>query len=136
MFVDDVLITPELDRRPARVPDYEAENRALVALAAVMADSPKAVFQKLADTALELCRAGSAGVSVWEPGGPENAFRWQAAAGDYAPYPGGALLRHFSPCGTVLDRDRPLLMADPARLFPCIADLCSPAREVLLVPFH
>ena len=53
----DVLITQDLDSRPARPPDYEAESRALVALA----ESPKSVFQKLADPALHLCRAGSAG---------------------------------------------------------------------------
>ncbi|HEY1187659.1 MAG TPA: PAS domain-containing protein, partial [Gemmata sp.] len=133
--VDEVLITAELDRRPARAPDHAAENRALVALAAVMAESPKRVFQKLADTALELCRAGSAGVSVWEPGGPDDVFRWRAVAGEYAPHAGCTLPRHFSPCGTVLDRGRSLLMTDPVRYFPYIADLSAPAREVLLVPF-
>jgi PAS domain S-box-containing protein len=134
--VADVLITPELDRRPARAPDHAAENRALVALATVMAESPDRVFQALADAALELCRAGSAGVSVWEPGGHDDVFRWRGTAGDYAPYRGDTLPRHFSPCGTVVDCGRPLLMADPVRVFPYIADLCSPVREVLLVPFH
>ncbi len=134
--VDDVLITSELNRRLARAPDYAAENRALVALATVMAESPGRVFQQLADAALELCRAGSAGVSVRELGGPEDVFRWRATAGDYTPYLGGTLPRHFSPCGTVLDRNRSLLMADPARFFPYIAELCPPVREVLLVPFY
>ncbi len=134
--VDDVLITAELGRRPARAPDHAAESRALVELATAMAESPRGVFQKLADTALALCRAGSAGVSVWEPDGPADVFRWQATAGDYAPYLGGTMPRGFSPCGAVLDRNATQLMADPVRFYPYIADLCSPVREVLLVPFH
>src|SRR5262245_52210997 len=42
--------------------------------------------------------------------------------------------RSFSPCGVVLDRKSHLLMADPVRVFPDLAELCSPVREVLLVP--
>lgn len=122
--------------RRTRSADYQAESRALSELAAVMSESPEKVFQKLADTALELCRAGSAGISVWEPGGPENVFRWRATAGAYAPYVGGTLPRDFSPCGAVLDRNASLLMSEPARAFPYILDLAAPVREVLLVPFH
>ena len=133
--IDDVIITPELGRRPARTPDYAAECRALSSLAQAMAESPKSVFQKLADFALELCGAGSAGISVWDPT-EANVFRWRATAGAYAPYVGGTLPRDFSPCGTVLDRNACLLMREPVRVFPYIADLSSPAREVLLVPFY
>lgn len=134
--LDDVLITAELQSRPAPPPNYEAEARALGELAGVMAKSPERIFQKLADTALELCRAGSAGISVWEPGSEHGQFRWHATAGDYARYLNGTMPRDFSPCGVVLDRNAPLLMADPVRFFPDIADLCSPVREVLLVPFY
>jgi len=133
--VDEVLITSELAFRPSRPADHAAEGRALVAIAAAMAESPRSVLQKLADAALELCRAGSAGISVWEPGG-EDVFHWHATAGEYAPYLGGTMPRGFSPCGTVLDRDAALLMADPVRYYPYIAELRSPVREVLLVPFY
>jgi len=44
--------------------------------------------------------------------------------------------RDFSPCGTVLDRNSCLLMADPIRVFPFISELNSPVRELLLVPFY
>ena len=134
--LDDILITPELARRTSHAPDFEAEGRVLVALARVMAESPESVLQVLCDRALELCHAGSAGVSVWDDAGPEAVFRWQATAGDYAPYVGGTMPGQFSPCGVVLERNAPLLMANPHRFFPYIANLCSPAREVLLVPFH
>jgi len=54
-LLDDVLITGELARRPTRTPDYEAENRALTALAEAMAASPQVILQKLVETALDLC---------------------------------------------------------------------------------
>src|SRR5919202_1657451 len=83
--LEDVLATEELARRPARPPDFEAENRALVGLAREMATHPETILQKLADTALELCRADSAGVSIPEPGeGGPGVFRWRAVAGRLA----------------------------------------------------
>lgn len=133
--VDEVLITHQLADRPRRAPDYAAECRALAELAAVMAESPESLFQKLADAALHLCRAGSAGISLRERS-DSDVFRWVAVAGAYTRYRGNTLPRYFSPCGTVLDRNMCLLMADPIRSFPYIEELDAPVREVLLVPFY
>jgi hypothetical protein len=44
--LDDVIIAPELARRPARSPNYAAENRALLALARPMADAPETILQR------------------------------------------------------------------------------------------
>ena len=79
-----MLSTADLVRRPSRPADYAAENRALIALAQVMASSPDAVLQKLADTALTLCRAHSAGLSLLEEGDQKNNFHWRAIAGQWA----------------------------------------------------
>ena len=61
-----MLSTDELRRRPSRPPDHAAENQALIALAQEMAASPEGILQRLADTALSLCRAHSAGLSLLE----------------------------------------------------------------------
>ena len=82
--LDDVLITADLARRPTRSPDYAAEGRALTALAEAMADSPQTILQKLVETALNLCRADSAGISIFEAGGAAGVFRWHAIAGQFA----------------------------------------------------
>ena len=70
-----LLSTAELARRPSRPPDHEAENKALIALAQAMAASPESILQKLADTALTLCRAHSAGLSLLEEGDQKRQFR-------------------------------------------------------------
>jgi hypothetical protein len=68
------LSTAELNRRPSRPPDYAAENRALISLAHEMAASPAGILQALADTALTLCRAHSAGLSLLEKNDQKKNF--------------------------------------------------------------
>jgi hypothetical protein len=49
--LESILCTEELHRRPSRRPDHEKANRALVALATALADSPSTIFQTLAASA-------------------------------------------------------------------------------------
>ena len=42
--LESVLCTEELNRRPTRPPDYEAENRALVSLVQELAESPRTIL--------------------------------------------------------------------------------------------
>ena len=81
--VESVIVTDELSTRPSRGADYEAENRVLLKLAVTMANEPSRVFQELADNARELCRAGSAGISLLDPqtAGADLQFRWVATSG-------------------------------------------------------
>ena len=81
-----MLSTDELRRRPSRRPDHAAENQALIALAQAMATSPEDILQKLADTALSLCRAHSAGLSLLEDGDQKSNFHWRAIAGQWTPH--------------------------------------------------
>ena len=55
--LESILCTEDLQRRPSRAPDYEKENRALVALVSALADSPSTIFQTLAETSWRLRRA-------------------------------------------------------------------------------
>jgi PAS domain S-box-containing protein len=128
--------TAELSRRPSRPPDYESENRALVALATALATAPDGILQKLAETALSLCRAHSAGLSLLENGDRKRNFHWRAIAGVWAPHKGGGTPRSFGPCGTVLDRNVPLLFSHPERDFPYFGDVTPLLEDALLVPFY
>ena len=131
-----VLSTAELNRRPSRPPDHAAENRALIALAQEMAASPEGILQKLADTALALCRAHSAGLSLLEEGDQKTRFHWRAIAGQWAPHLNGGTPRDFGPCGTVLDRNAALLCSHPERDFPYFGEVKPLLEEGLLIPFY
>ena len=132
-----VLTTSELAQRPSRIAEVAAERRALGSLAQTFAAwPPHSVLQKIADTALDLCRAHSAGVSVLDENRGEPVLRWRAIAGALAPHAGSAWPRAASPCGTVLDRNTVELMSQPVRHFPCIESLSPRIEEALLTPFH
>jgi GAF domain-containing protein len=138
--LEAVIITSELGRRPSRPPGYEVESRAVAALMDVMANASgragaDSVLQRLVQTALDLCRAHSAGVSILEKEDGREVFRWRAAAGAWAKFLGGSMPRELSPCGTVIEHNVPILMAHPERHYPYSAD-APPIAEVLLIPFH
>ena len=111
--LQSALSTEELNRRPSRPPDYAAENRALMALTREMATSPAGILQKLAETALTLCCAHSAGLSVLEEVDQKKNFHWRAIAGEWASHLNGGTPRDFGPCGAVLDRNVALVFSHP-----------------------
>jgi signal transduction histidine kinase/ActR/RegA family two-component response regulator len=132
--LESVLCTEELNRRPSRPPDYERENRALVALAQALADSPRTILQTLADTILKIFECDSGGVSLVTKDGKR--FYWPAIAGVWKPYIGEGTPRDFGPCGDVLDRDCPLLFSHFERRYTYFEPVMPPAEECLLVPFY
>jgi PAS domain S-box-containing protein len=133
--LDEVLITHELARRPARAPDHRAENRALTLLSRELVTHPHGVLQRLAELALQLCRAGSAGVSVLERGDHGDVFRWHALAGAHAAAAGATVARADSPCGVVVERNTTLLFDGPARHFASLRFGGPAIHECLLVPW-
>lgn len=132
--VQSVLSTAELSKRPSRAPDYAAESRALIALAEHLATSPVGILQKLAETALKLCGAQSAGISLLEADGQR--FYWPAIAGQWAAHLGGGTPREYGPCGTVLDNNAALLFSHPERDFDYFAPVTPLIEEALLMPFY
>jgi len=132
--LESILYTDELDRRSRRPPDYEIENRALVALAQAMADSPRTILQTLADTILEVFKCDSAGISLLTK--DEKRFYWPAIAGVWKPHIGGGTPRDFGPCGDVLDRNIPLLFRHFERRYDYLQPVAPFTEECLLVPFY
>jgi hypothetical protein len=105
--LESILRTEELNRRPLRAPDYQAENRALVALVSALADSPRTILQTLAEKVREVLQADSSGLGLLTK--DKKRFYWAAIAGAWQPHIGGGTPRNFGPCGDVLDRNVPML---------------------------
>jgi PAS domain S-box-containing protein len=133
--LESILCTEELRRRPSRPPDYEKENRALVALATAMVDPKFNILQTFADTILDITQCDSAGVSLLTKDGGKR-FYWPAIAGEWKPHAGGGTPRNFGPCGDVLDRDCTLLFKHFERRYPYLLPVSPAAEECLLVPFY
>ena len=101
-----------------------------------MAMSPDRILQELSDTALALCHAHSAGLSLLEDDDHMENFHWRAISGEWASHVNGGTPRDFGPCGTVLDRNMPLLFSHPERDFPYFGEVSPLDEEALLLPFY
>lgn len=134
--LESILCTDELQRRPSRPPDYEQENRALVALAQALADSPRTILQTLAETILEVFQAHSAGISLLTTHDGGQRFYWPAIAGLWKQHVGGGTPRNFGPCGDVLDRNVPLMFRHFERRYTYFQPVKPLVEECLLVPFQ
>jgi hypothetical protein len=97
-----------------------------------MAGSPDRILQKLAETALNLCRAHSAGFSLLELDG--SRFYSPVIIGQWACHIGAGTLVDSGPCAAVLDLNAPQLMSRPERHFTYLASVKPPIEEVLIVP--
>jgi PAS domain S-box-containing protein len=101
-----------------------------------LATSPGSILQKLAETALALCHAHSAGLSLLEDGDGRAHFHWRAIAGQWSSHVNGGTPRNFGPCGTVLDRNVAMICSHPELDFPYWAPIRPVLEEGLLIPFH
>ena len=134
--LDSILCTDELRRRAWRPPDYEKENRALVALASALADPQSNILQTLAETILEVTQCDSSGLSLLTKDDGGKRFYWPAIAGMWGPHIGGGTPRDFGPCGDVLDQNRTLLFQHFERRYPYFVPIIPLVEECLLVPFY
>jgi signal transduction histidine kinase len=135
--LEDVLVTYKLRSRRRRKPNSYQENQALHMLAKAMANSPDTLINRLLHTALDLCCAGTAGLSMLEtlPSG-EQVFRWTHLAGALSNHVGGSTPRNFSPCGVTLDLNAPQLFDHPARRFEYLSAAGSEIVEALVIPLQ
>ena len=134
--LESILCTEELRRRPWRPPDYEKENRALVALAGALVESPFNILQTLAETILDVTQCDSSGLSLLTKDNGGKRFYWPAIAGEWKRHIGGGTPRDFGPCGDVLDQNRTLLFRHFERRYPYFIPITPAVEECLLVPFY
>jgi signal transduction histidine kinase len=133
--LEDTLISGELRSRPCRTRNPEAESKAMRTLARVMAHSPRQLPDTLLRLAVELCGAGSAGISLVEtPPESDPILRWTNVAGVLKEHVDGFTPRSFSPCGVALDRKSPQLFSYPARHFRYLSRVQVPVVEALVIP--
>jgi signal transduction histidine kinase/ActR/RegA family two-component response regulator len=133
--LENVVINSELLNRPSKAPNYEAENQALMALVQTLADAPDMILQRLAETALQLCRADTAGISLLAQQDGAEVLRWEALAGVFSDRLNSTMPRDASPCGITIDRNATQLMYMAERVFPALRS-DPPVVEALVIPFH
>lgn len=136
-LLEDIVTTEQLQRRPCRKRDPQQEVDSLRALSDLAVDSADHLIDFFITMPLDLCHAGSGGLSILETDAKgEQKFRWTNLSGKLARFVGGSTPRNFSPCGVTLDHDCPQLFTYPARYFHYFNQIDLPIVEGLVIPFH
>lgn len=133
---DTILITPHLQNRAERAPDYKIESELLGRFSQTLANSPDDILQFISDEVMKVTNAQSAGISIAEFEGTNPILRWHATSGEVKPFLHGTMPRDFSPCGVVLQINSVQLMKKPAEYYEYIQGLGLNVDELLLAPFH
>ena len=120
--------------RSARPADHAAENSALLRLARAQSGSREQLLQEIADAALSLCDAGSAGISLMEGVDAERHFRWLAVAGLCVGLRGKTTAWHECPCRLAVESAEPQLFLRPQDCFPSLQFPGVEIAEGLIVP--
>lgn len=133
MSFTDLLTDSNFRQRPAKARVENRESVALRRLSRTFAESPETVLQELVDTAVTLCGADSAGISLEEP--ENGTFRWIVVAGSFRPYLNGTTPRNYSPCGTCLDSGRPHVYQLNQPYYDFLGVVAEPILDGLLIPW-
>src|ERR1700676_1720403 len=89
--LEEILITDKLRIRPRRIPNLQAEGPALRVLARTLATEPHQLMDTLLEMVVELCHAGTAGLSVLEVAkDADQLFRWTNLAGTLKSFVGAS----------------------------------------------
>jgi PAS domain S-box-containing protein len=104
----------------SRVPDSNRDARP----ASANSIAPDRVLDVLAETALALCRADAAGVSiVADSGDGESVLRWTALAGRFVGAPAEMLPSDTDACRSAFEHDEPVAAALPGGELALVAPL-------------
>lgn len=133
----DLLVTAETLQARPHVRNLRVEEAAFDELTQIPADDPQRALQRIVDMVLYLYGAGSAGISVLQPGSSGHSdFVWQAVSGALAAHQGDGTPGNFSPCGLCLEIGTAIVMARPERAFTYLARVQPAIFEALIVPLY
>jgi hypothetical protein len=135
--VIDLQDDSEFLNRSLHVRDSAVQLQGLQHLARPFVERPETVLQELVDSAVTLCGADSAGISVERPDKTENDYyHWIATAGDYAGFLNALLPRDPSACGIRLKRGRPQLFRISQQFFDLMGMRAATVTDGILLPWQ
>ncbi len=133
----DLLTVAALLQPPQHGPDFQAELAAVCELAELTAQDPRAALRRFLETAIRLCNAGTAGLSLLRPNAAgQTMVRWEVVSGALASQEGSDSSRDFSPCGLCLDAGLPIVVSRPERVFIYLQAAQPAIIEDLIVPLY
>jgi two-component sensor histidine kinase len=131
------LVSAALWDPPERAPYLQAEVTAFCELSKILADDPRVALRRFLETALRLCKAGSAGMSLLRSSETsQKTVHWEAISGALASHDGSDATRDFSVCGLCLEAGMTILLSRPERVFTYLRETRPSIVQDLIVPSY
>ncbi len=135
--VIDLQSDESFDRRRLHTRDIATQIEGMHRLARAFVDNPDTILQELVSSAVDLCGADSAGISIeQENKTDENFYHWAATAGEYSSFLNATLPRYPSACGVCLERGRPQLFRVTQRFFDLMGIEAPTVTDGILLPWE
>lgn len=100
-------------------------------------EDPDHLLQDLVESAIDLCGADSAAISLVKDGGTDREFyHWVASAGVYRGFLDAMLPKYPSACGVCLERNRPQRIRVTEHFFQILGVEAKPVTDGLLLPWR
>jgi hypothetical protein len=123
--------------RELHVRDVETQMVGLQRLSHALLERPETILQELVNTAVDLCGADSAGISIErEDGTDEEFYHWIATAGEYSGFLNAVLPRYPSACGMCLERGEAQHFTVGKRFFEILSVEAPLVTDGILLPWH
>lgn len=137
LAVIDIEGNAEFASRRRHDRDMVLQMEGLQRIAHGFVGEPEAILQELVNSAVALCGADSAGISIERDGGTDTEFyHWVATAGEYTGFLNAILPRAPSACGICLERGRPQLFRVGQPFFDILGVEAPLVTDGLLLPWE
>jgi hypothetical protein len=116
--------------------DPAMQMAGLQRLSSALLERPDTILQELAEAAVTLCGADSAGISIEREDGTDQEFyHWVATAGVYSNFLNAILPRNPSACGLCLERGAPQHFTVSKRFFDILGVEAPVVTDGILLPW-
>lgn len=133
--LSDVLITPQIAERKSR--GYTAESdQAFELIDSKIKKADKTALQDICDYGLKLCKAESAGFSLYGFIMDEPVFNWCVVSGAAASKTKVCSPRYGTPCGTAMDLFSYQIFHHPERHYPWVRENDLVIPEMITMPIY
>ena len=123
--------------RPLHPRETVSQIAALQRLSRAMTEDPETILQELVNSAVDLCGADSAGISIERNGGNDLEFYdWIATAGNYSNFLNAVLPRSPSACGVCLERGGPQHFTVAKKFFDILGVEAPLVTDGILLPWR
>ncbi|WP_254062404.1 GAF domain-containing protein [Acidobacterium sp. S8] len=135
--VIDIDQDPTFLKRDLHQRDADTQMIGIQRLARAFVENPNNILQELVETAVDLCGAESAGISVqMKDKDGAIVYHWVATAGKYAHFLNAMLPSFPSACGLCIERGKPQIFRVSKLFFDLMGIEADVVTDGLLLPWH